>query len=457
MTLSQKSAAEKAKNKTRSIIRDSGIEDWIRKNHTLSYLKLKFELETLMERRFEYEFLNSEILKEIDGLHTEEYFLREKLIRLESKNSKKNTFFGGYYRDIASDIIENITKLSKFIFRLGLSLFPIITIYTLISSLIEDLTGTKVVSVIISIFFGCSLTYFSSKVVQSYSSFYWSEKRNGVKNNDKSLVVFSCLSLILVTLESLMGAYGINYLIATGRPEASLFVPIKYFLFFPPILFSVINISYSFMEEVAQHEKNKHSTSIVELQSRIESTPKLIGYLENRIDRNEREIKFCREEYTRILNDANGLFADLSSKSNSIELLHNLDDEHSTIRINFNGMDINSISKLTEVELPTVIESNDDPLKQIGQVIKNLIPGKIHTKEDLHSELTIYQAADILNVSHQYIIRLIENGEIPSKGSGSQRKISYDSLLTYKKESDRKSLHALTELTSEAQELDMGY
>jgi excisionase family DNA binding protein len=457
MTSSQQSAAEKAKSKTRSIIRDSGIEDWIRKNHTLSYLKLKFELETLMERRFEHEFLNLEILKEIDDLHTEEYFLRQKLIRLESKNSKKNTFFDGYYSDTVSGTIEDITKLSKFIFRLGLSLFQIITIYALISMLIEGITGTKFVSVIISIFFGCSLTYFSSKVFQSYASFYWSEKRNGIKNNGKSSLIFSCLSLIIVTLESLMGAYGINYLIATGRPEASLFVPIKYFLFFPPILFSVINISYSFMEEVAQHEKIKHSTSIVELQSRVESTPRLIGYLEKRIDHNEREIKTCREEYTRILNDANGLFTDLSSKSNSIELLHNLDDEHSTIRINFNGIDVNSLSKLKEIELPTVIGSNDDPLKQIGQVIKSLIPSNIHTKEELYSELTTYQAADILNVSHQYIISLIENGEIPSKGNGSQRKISYDNLLAYKKESDKKSLHALTELASEAQELDMGY
>jgi hypothetical protein len=379
MTSSQQSAAEKAKNKTRSIIKDSGIEDWIRKNRTLSYLKLKFELEVLMERTFEYEFKNSEILREIDSLSTEEYFLLEKLVHLKSKNPKEKI-----YSDRVSNILEGITKLSKFVFRLGLSLFPIITIYTLISSLIEDLTGTKVVSVIISIFFGCSLTYFSSKVIQSYSSFYWSEKRNGVKNN-KSLLLFSCLSLLIVVLESLMGAYGVHYLIAIGRLQANLVLPINYF--FPPILFSVINISYSFMEEMAQHEKTKHSTSIAELQSRVESTPKLIRYLENRIDHNEREIKICREEYARILNDANGLFADLNSKSNSIELLHDLDDEHLTIRLNFNGMDINSLSKLTKVGLPTAIESNDDPLKQIGQVIKNRIPGKIHTKEELHSEI----------------------------------------------------------------------
>jgi excisionase family DNA binding protein len=456
MTSSQQSAAEKAKNKTRSIIRDSGIEDWIKNNHTISYLKLKFELEILMERTFECEFLNSEILEEIDNLYAEDYFLREKLIRLESENPRKNTFLRGYYGDVFLDIIESIAKLSKFIFRLGLSLFQIITIYTLISLPIEYMAGTKVASIMISIFFGCSLTYFSSKVVQSYSSFYWSEKRNGVKNS-KSLLVFSCLSLIIVTLESLIGAYGVSYLIATGRPELSLFVPIKEFLFFPPILFSIINISYSFIEEMVQHEKIKQSTSILEIECKIRSTPELIRHLENRIDSNKHAIEIYQKKYDKILNDANGLFADLSSKSNSIELLHNLDDEHLTISVNLNGMDINSLSKLTEVELPIVIESNDDPLKQIGQAIKNLIPAKIHTKGELHSELTTYQAADILNVSHQYIIRLIENGEIQSKESGSQRKISRDNLLAYKKESDRRSFQALAELANEAQELDMGY
>jgi excisionase family DNA binding protein len=452
MTSSQQSAAEKAKSKTRSIIRDSGIEGWIKNNHAISYLKLKFELEILMERTFECEFLNSEILKEIDDQFKERKFLHEELARLRSKDYRENTIFNGRYSNPISIIIESITKSSKFVFRLGLSLFPIITIYTLIFLPIEGMTGTKFISVIISIFTGCSLTNLISNVVRSYSLFYLSKKRNRVKNGSKSPLLFSFLFLIIIVLESLMGAYGVSYLIATGRPEASLFLPIKYFLFFPPVLFSIINISSSFMEGIALHEKIKHNTSIVELQSRIESTSELIRYLESRISQNEHEIEISKKECARILNDANGLFADFSSKSNSIELLHDLDDEHLTIRLNFNEMDTNSLS-----ELPAVIESNDDPSKKIGQIIKNFIPGKIHVKEDLHSELTIYQAADILNVSHQYIIRLIENGEIQSKESGSQRKISRDNLLAYKQESDRRSFQALAELANEVQELDTGY
>jgi excisionase family DNA binding protein len=77
--------------------------------------------------------------------------------------------------------------------------------------------------------------------------------------------------------------------------------------------------------------------------------------------------------------------------------------------------------------------------------------------KELNSKLTVYESADILNVSIPYVINLIESGKIPSQREGTQYHIDLNDLLVYKQESDAESRHALAELAREAQELDMGY
>jgi excisionase family DNA binding protein len=103
------------------------------------------------------------------------------------------------------------------------------------------------------------------------------------------------------------------------------------------------------------------------------------------------------------------------------------------------------------------IESNNEALKQVSQIINKFTYGQQQINEELHSKLTVYESADILNVSIPYVINLIESGKIPSQGNGSQCRIDLNDLLVYKQESDAESRHALAELAREAQELDMGY
>ena len=74
-----------------------------------------------------------------------------------------------------------------------------------------------------------------------------------------------------------------------------------------------------------------------------------------------------------------------------------------------------------------------------------------------HAVLTSQQAADLLNVGRPYLIKLLDNREIPYRTVGYQRRIRLSDVIQYKKRSDALRQQIARDLTREAQEMQLGY
>jgi len=93
--------------------------------------------------------------------------------------------------------------------------------------------------------------------------------------------------------------------------------------------------------------------------------------------------------------------------------------------------------------------------KLLVEILNELGLGNAVGLDSVQPELTTQQAADLLNVSRPYLVKLLDEGAIPSRKLGTHRRVLREDILEFKKANDLKRQKALEELSALDQELGL--
>ncbi len=89
----------------------------------------------------------------------------------------------------------------------------------------------------------------------------------------------------------------------------------------------------------------------------------------------------------------------------------------------------------------------------LRDIVSALARGDMVTLLPSHRELTTQEAADILNVSRTYLIRLLDEGQIAYTRVHKHRRIRADELMRFKERRDAARREGLRQMTRDAQKM----
>lgn len=125
-----------------------------------------------------------------------------------------------------------------------------------------------------------------------------------------------------------------------------------------------------------------------------------------------------------------------------------------------NAKQLKQVILSSEESLPKLVSSTGEEVvlsKSVNDALYKILEaveaGIEVTVSPLDQDMTIAEAAEVLNVSSTYLEKLLDRGEISSKPVGTKQHINTKELLNYKSSRDAKRRKSLRELTGFIQEV----
>lgn len=114
-------------------------------------------------------------------------------------------------------------------------------------------------------------------------------------------------------------------------------------------------------------------------------------------------------------------------------------------------------ARLRVIDGKEVITVPLSALRMLADILAHMAEGEAMALIPQDAELTTQQAADYLNVSRPFFVKMLEEGKLPFHKVGSHRRVYFRDLVAYKEQSMDERRAALDELAKQAQDLNMGY
>ena len=98
------------------------------------------------------------------------------------------------------------------------------------------------------------------------------------------------------------------------------------------------------------------------------------------------------------------------------------------------------------------MELPESVFRALCQIVYHMLQGHAVSIIPVSKEITTQEAADFLNVSRPYLVKLLEQGEIPFIKVGTHRRIRFSDVLEYKQRRDEVRKRGLAEITHIAED-----
>ena len=96
-------------------------------------------------------------------------------------------------------------------------------------------------------------------------------------------------------------------------------------------------------------------------------------------------------------------------------------------------------------------------VQMLLEILSEMSQGNAISMMPIHAELSTQDAANILNVSRPYLVKLLKEGDIPFRKVGTHRRVLAEDVINYKRDIDTKRKATLDELAALSQQENMGY